>query len=689
MHKFKISIRVKMALLVCAASALLFAVAIGSVYTTAVRSMGQAAGLDYAKMARLLAGAVAMQFDSSLGIEEAPALPPAKAETAAAAPAAPAVKGQTAVSDISYNDSRKEWLVTLSVPKGGKVVLPISAFFAPLENFKLGRTGEAVLVDDKSYVIYQRDSRPFVNKFCSYDELQAVLQAPANWREMSGVYKHDTKVLAAFAPVETDALANKGIKWWVFVLQDAKEAAAPADKLILTLSALAVILTLLFGLLALLLGWFFTSPIQRLRDGIANITRGDLDKKIEVGSGDEIEAVADSFNEMIEGLKKTTTSVANLSKERAEHQKADDKIRQMTDEWNNTFDSLTDMAFIADKSLTITKANKAFLETVRMGAESVIGKKCYEVLHKTSKPWPACPFDPNKLGKGPMTEELYEPHLGKHLRVTVAPIFDKATGFSGTIHIARDITEIRQAQDELTKKAEEARSLKQFKNDLISVVSQLRSSVTAAGVEIKAALDSVSGQFNEKQKKVAAQATDDIGALTRSMDSIVDIAKLETGKMELKTQLVDLRELVRKVIFVYEPKIRDKGLDLKTDIPRERISINVDPARIEQVFGILIDNAIKFTEKGRIDIALKDLKDEAECVITDTGIGIATEDLPHVFERISAAGQGISGKDKGMGIGLSIAKGIIAMHRGKIWIESIPGKGTKFVFRLHKNPKNT
>ena len=659
-----------MALLVSAASALLFFVAIGSVNLTAVRSLEQAAGGDYAKMARIMAGAVASQFDSVAGPEEGQAAVPSAVPSA--------------VPDISYNDSQKEWLVTLSAPKGGKAVLPISAFFAPFENFKLGKTGEVIMVDDKSYVVYQRDSKPFVNKFCSYDELQAVLQAPERWREMNGVYKHDTKVLAAFAEVTSAALANKGIKWWVFVVQDAGEMAAPAGRLILTLSVLAVILTAVSGIIALLLGWFFTNPIQKLREGISNIGRGDLDKRIELASGDEIEALADSFNEMIEGLKKTTTSVANLSKERAEHQKADDRIRLITEEWNSTFDSLPDMAFIADKSFTITKANKAFLEAVRMGAESVIGKKCYEVLHKTSKPWPACPFDPDKLGKGIMTEEIYEPHLSKHFRVTVAPIFDKATGFAGTIHIARDISDIKTEKEELGRKTDQTRALKQFKDELISMVSRLRSSIHSAGAEIKAALESLPAQFNEKQRKAISQAALDIDRLGRSIDTITDVTTLEAGKMELRTQVIDIKDPVKKAIFTYEPKIRDKGLGLKISMPKERLVINADPARIERVFGILISNALKFTQKGRIDISIRELQNNLECCIADTGIGIPKGRVGNIFDSFSQGGGVPERQENGMGVNLYIAKGIIELHGGRIWVESEPEKGTTFTFILPK-----
>ena len=677
MHKFKISIRVKMALLVCAASAILFAVAIGSVYMTAVRSLEQAAGEDYAKMARLMANAVAEQFDAAANLDTGQGI-------AGQEPAAGAAKGKTEVSDISYNDSQKEWLVTLSVPKGGKVVLPVSVFSAPLENFKLGKTGEAVLVDDKGYIVYQRDSKPFLNKFCSYDELQAVLQAPEGWRELNGIYRHDNRVLVAFAEVTSAALSDKHIRWWAFVAQDVKEAYAPSRKLVSTMSVAAVFLTLVSGLLALLLGSAFTGPIKRLREGIANIGRGDLDKKIEIESGDEIETLAESFNEMAEGLKKTTTSVANLSRERTEHEKAEGRVRHLAGEWNSTFDSVPDMAFITDQSMTITKANRALLEAVRLGPGSVIGKKCYEVLHKTGMPWPACPFDPNKLGKGTMVEEIYEPHLDKHLLVTVAPIFDPQTGFSGTIHVARDISEIKTTREELGRKTDQTRALKQFKNDLISMVSRLRSSIHSVGAEIKTALESLPAQFNEKQRKAIGQASLDIDQLGRSIDTITDVATLEAGKMELRTQVIDIKEPVKKAIFTYEPRIRDRGLDLKISMPKERLVINADPARIERVFGILISNALKFTQKGRIDISVRELQNNLECCIADTGIGIPKGSVGNIFDRFSQGGGIPERQENGMGVGLYIAKGIIELHGGRIWVESEPGKGTAFTFILPK-----
>jgi len=110
----------------------------------------------------------------------------------------------------------------------------------------------------------------------------------------------------------------------------------------------------------------------------------------------------------------------------------------------------------------------------------------------------------------------------------------------------------------------------------------------------------------------------------------------------------------------------------------------IDEDRIIQVFTNLIGNAIKFTERGHIDVSLAQKDEEVEFTISDTGIGIAAEDLPKVFNKFLQFGRAAGAGEKGTGLGLSIAKGLIELHRGRIWVESGPGKGTKFIFTLPK-----
>jgi PAS domain S-box-containing protein len=137
--------------------------------------------------------------------------------------------------------------------------------------------------------------------------------------------------------------------------------------------------------------------------------------------------------------------------------KAEETVRKAAEEWNRTFDAISDLVFIQDKEFRITHANKSLLDSFSAKPEDIIGKKCYEIFHKTSKPWLNCPFEKTRKDKSAHTEEVFDSNIGIPLLVTTSPILNDQGQFMGSIHIAKDISEI--------KKSEEA--LKQTSLDLV------------------------------------------------------------------------------------------------------------------------------------------------------------------------------------------------------------------------------
>ena len=128
-----------------------------------------------------------------------------------------------------------------------------------------------------------------------------------------------------------------------------------------------------------------------------------------------------------------------------------------------------------------------------------------------------------------------------------------------------------------------------------------------------------------------------------------------------------------------------KALVLAMDLPKKVEVINADRDRIADVLMNLIGNAVKFTEKGTITVSLHEEADYVECSVSDTGIGIAKQNLPKVFNKFQQFGRAWGPGEKGTGLGLAIVKGIIDLHGGKVWIESEWHEGTKVSFRLPKN----
>ncbi len=595
-------------------------------------------------------------------------------------------------------------------------------------------------------------------------------------------------------------------------------------------------------LLAILMGIFIsggiTRSINKLRKGIKHIGDGDLNYRLQIGTNDEIQDLADSFNRMTGDLKNSTASVGMLNKEIAERKRVEEKYRTLYEssndaimileppdwrftagnpaaiklfsakdekefiatapwelspekqpdgvlsaskakkmiemamekgsnffewthkgikgaefpatvlltrmkiadrtflqatvrdissqkiaeerieranqEWDDTFNSISDMVFILDNEHTITKANKAFLDTMKKKREDVENKKCFSLVHGKNVPWPNCPHQKTIGDNKAHTEKITDPSLGASLLVSTSPIFAEDGKVMGSVHIAKDISEIVRSENELKKVKEklevEARGLKeanegililnkqleeknkelgkldQLKSDFVSVVShELRTplSITKEGVSL--VLDEIPGKVNDKQKNILNTSRDNIDRLAAIINDLLDISKIESGKVELKKSLVDISGLVREVCKEWASQAGKKEQELFFSLPKGTVNIYIDRNKIIQVMNNLVSNAIKYTpERGRIKIELKDEKKEIKLSVSDSGIGIAKEDLPKAFGKFQQFGRTAGAGPKGTGLGLAICKQIVEMHQGKIEIESQIDKGTKLIFCLPK-----
>lgn len=380
------------------------------------------------------------------------------------------------------------------------------------------------------------------------------------------------------------------------------------------------------------------------------------------------------------------TNFIGIKEDITERKIISDQLIQAGQEWQRTFDSMADLVFIQDKNFIIRNANKACLDALKLKAEEIIGRKCFEVLHHLDHPWMNCPFAQTLGDQKIHTEEVNDPGLGAVLLVSTSPIFNVSGEFVGSIHVAKDITQIKRFQSELEQKNMDLKKLDQLKNDFVSIVShELRTPLSITKEGISLVLDGVTGSINPKQNKILTTSKSNIDRLARIINSLLDISKIESGRVELKKKNVDFVVLIKNVVSSFESTAKAKGLELRANLPKEQgLSLYADEDRLIQIFTNLIGNSLKFTEKGHIDISLEQRENEVEFMVSDTGIGITVEDLPKVFTKFLQFGRISGAGEKGTGLGLSIAKGLVELHRGKIWVESEIGKGTKFIFTLPK-----
>jgi signal transduction histidine kinase len=246
----------------------------------------------------------------------------------------------------------------------------------------------------------------------------------------------------------------------------------------------------------------------------------------------------------------------------------------------------------------------------------------------------------------------------------------------------RDITERKQAE-ELRLEIEKHIRLDKLKDDFINTVShELRTPLSITKEAVSLILERATGEINDQQAEILGIAKNNVERLARIINGLLDVSKIEAGKVELRKQEVDLQALIREVALGFEVKAREKGLELRLSLPEKTVLIYADDDKLNQIFSNLIDNAVKFTAQGTIEVSATEGPREVECRVRDTGIGISPESLPKVFDKFTQFGRKDGPGEKGTGLGLSIVKGLVEVHGGEIRVESELGQGTTMSFTL-------
>ncbi len=244
---------------------------------------------------------------------------------------------------------------------------------------------------------------------------------------------------------------------------------------------------------------------------------------------------------------------------------------------------------------------------------------------------------------------------------------------------------IKALYKELEKKNVKLKELDSLKDDFVGVVShELRTPLTIIRESISQITDGLFGDVPEKQKKYLDKSLVNIDRLKNIIDNLLDISKIEKGKLELYKEKVNMAKLTEDIASSFEAKFRSQGLDFKLELPQNEVNALIDSEKVIQVFNNLLGNALKFTKKGSISVIVREKEDFIQCRILDTGKGIAQKNLHKLFNKFEQVGRQHGPGEKGTGLGLAIAKGIIELHGGNIHIESEEGKGSAFIFTLPK-----
>jgi signal transduction histidine kinase len=242
-----------------------------------------------------------------------------------------------------------------------------------------------------------------------------------------------------------------------------------------------------------------------------------------------------------------------------------------------------------------------------------------------------------------------------------------------------------QSNKELALANERLTELDKLKSDFVSMVSHELKTPLAA-VRTSAQVLEVTDVNKETKAEMLDIILRNIDRQTNLVNDLLDLSRIESGRMELKFEKLSLDSIIADSIESVRPAAKEKGIALEIKLKEDLSSVNGDREKLTQVIINLLNNAIKFTPsgKGKIAIKARELNGQVEVRVSDTGIGIPLEDMGKIFDKFFQVDSTLTREAGGTGLGLAICKGIIEAHNGKICAESELGKGSTFIFTLQK-----
>lgn len=507
-------------------------------------------------------------------------------------------KGKPYVGDIEFDESSKEWGITLAVPirdENGDIIgvyrafMEATGFFKFIDGFKVGTTGHAALINKDSYVIFLHGVRPMSEKFCDSECFKKLSAVGSGYLVIDNPIDYRDRVFAAFSDVPSFIFSEKGTIWKIVIMQDVKEAFAPINNFVFIMVVVWTILLAFMIPLGLAFGSVFVKPIHDLHVATEKVMNGEWDYNIDIKTGDEIEEFSYAFKDMISNIKKRQAELLYAKEE---------------------------------------------LEQLSMDLEKKVQAR---------------------------TKELSETQVA-------------------TLNILEDLSKEKEKVEKYSKELEDAL---RTKSDFTSMVShELRTPLTAIKEGISLVADGTTGKLNKDQKEFLDIAKRNVDRLTRLINDVLDLQRLEAGMPFFNLVPNDINDVVNEVCNMMVTMVKDKALTLELKLDRKLPPVTFDKDKIIQVLMNLINNALKFTEKGGITVTTHRDGNAVMVSVRDTGPGIRPADIPRLFRRFEQLDTGTERKPGGTGLGLAISKEIIEMHGGKIWVESAFGEATTFSFNL-------
>lgn len=401
----------------------------------------------------------------------------------------------------------------------------------------------------------------------------------------------------------------------------------------------------------------FTRPVEQLTESIKEVKAGNLDTQIDVTSDDEIGQLSLEFNKMTQRL--LLFEHSTLGKVMMEKSKSLAIVK-----------SIADPLMVLDNDYRIIMVNKAFEDTFQTSESQIYDKHFLEVVKMTEvydyiqSLHPVHEIQFNEKTFYYQSERTYY-----YFNIIINKVEDIESKMNGIVVLFQNVTELKE--------------LERMKTNFISTIShEFKTPLTSLMMGTSLLAECNIGSLNSKQKDVLESMEEDCHKLTKLVDDLLHLSKLESAKYVYKMELYSIERVIENSIKSFYQNANAKEVQIKYSAGYDLPRVFVDQERITWVLNNLISNALKYTKSGDSISILTYIKDNMIHVsISDTGIGIPKEYINSIFEQFVQV-ENSDLEVRGTGLGLYIAKEIVNAHGGSIWCESIPNEGSCFTFTL-------
>ena len=551
--------------------------------------------------------------------------------------------------------------VELSTYVDNSLIASLNSSDTAAANQKIRKVLEDIqVVDVKGTIRGDSDvnNRSLVGQKTTDAEIKQVIYNSRSFTKTTYDKRDNRRYYIAITPLLSVSGNTNTVVGAVYVKANMETVYDSINSVVVIFATASLIATAIGMALAIVISRAITRPIDEMKKQTSRIARGDYSGQVRIYGQDELGQLAQAVN--------------NLSVKIEEAQESSDAERRRLD---SVLSHMSDGVIATDRRGNITIINEMASEDLNVNPDEVIGRSILDVLDIRSQ------YTLREILEN-QDEIILDLSDAEHEQILNAyfSLIQRESGFiSGLVCVLHDVTEQQKID----------RERRQF---VSNVSHELRTPLTSMRSYIEALND---GAW--KDPEVAPQflkvTQDETDRMIRMINDLLSLSRMDSGRLQLELELVNLNELFNYILNRFDMMLdkdnndtrdtKTKNYTIKRDFTKRDLWVEIDTDKFIQVVDNIMNNAIKYSpDGGVITCRLLETHNHVILSITDQGLGIPKKDLNHVFDRFFRVDKARSRAQGGTGLGLAISKEVIALHHGKIWVDSIEGKGSTFYISL-------